>query len=201
MSIESLVGKIIEDARKASSEIQQRAMGEVRTYEEMAEKEMQGIMDTAREKAARSARERKQRMISMAELEDRKEVLKVKQDVIEEAFSRAIERILSLDTEPYGAFLIDLILRANPEGDEEILFNQGDRDRFGNGWIRQLNQRLVENKKKGALRIADETRSIQGGAILRRGRKETNCSLESIIGSRRNVLETTVAGILFSNSE
>lgn len=201
MSIESLVGKIIEDTKESSSEIQQRALGEVKTCEEIAEREVQGIMDAARERATRSASERKQRMISMAELEDRKEVLRVKQHLIEEAFGRAIEKILSLDAEAYGTFLINLILQANPEGDEEILFNQRDRDRFRTGWIKRLNQRLVKNRKKGEMRMANETRSIQGGVILRRGRKEINCSLESVIVSKRNQLETTVAGILFRDSE
>lgn len=201
MSIESLVGKIIEDTKKASSEIRQRASDEVKIWEEKAEMEVQGIMDRARERAARSARERKQRMISMAELEDRKEFLRAKQEVIKEAFGRAIEKILSLDTEAYGSFLANLILQADPEGDEEILFNDRDRERFGNGWIKGLNLRLAENRGKGEMRIAKETRSIQGGAILRKGRKEINCSLESVIASKKNELETTVAGILFGDSE
>lgn len=201
MSIESLVGKILDDARKTSSEIHQRALAEVKTCEEMTEMEVREIMEAAKERAARSAAERKQRMISMAELEDRKEILKVKQQLIEEAFDRAIKTILSLDREAYGTFLINLILQANPEGDEEILFNQRDRDRFGDGWIKRLNQTLLERKKKGEMRMANESRSIQGGVILRRGRKETNCSLESVIGSKRDQLEATVAGILFGDSE
>ncbi len=140
-------------------------------------------------------------MIAMAELEDRKAVLKIKQELIEQAFGRAVEKLLSLDTEAYGSFLADLIFQANPEGDEEILFNQRDRDRLGNGWVRRMNQRLVENRRKGEMRIAHETRSIQGGAILRRGRKETNCSLESVILSKRKELEIPVAGVLFRDSE
>lgn len=201
MSIESIVEKIIEDTKKASSEVRQRASNEVKIWEEKAEREVQGIMDAARERAARSARERKQRMISIADLEARKEFLQAKQEVIEEAFGRAIEKILSLDTQAYGAFLISLILQADPEGHEEILFNERDRERFGDGWINQLHNRLKQSKRKGEMRIAEETRSIQGGAILRRGRKEINCSLESVIVSKRNELETTVARILFRDSE
>ncbi len=202
MSIESLVQKIIEDARKVSSQIEQKALGEVKTCEDMAEREVQVILDTARERAVRSLAGRKQRMISIAELEDRKETLYMKQRLIEEAFSGAMKKILSFDGDAYGAFLSRLILQANPEGDEDIILNQRDRDRFGgNVWIKGLNQNLLENKKKGKMRVADETRSIQGGAILRRGRKEINCSLESVIKSKRNELETIVAGILFEDSE
>ncbi|NIQ37718.1 MAG: hypothetical protein GTN81_03910 [Proteobacteria bacterium] len=201
MSIESLIGRIIEDAKKASSEIEHRALAEVETCEQMAEREVQGVMDAAKERAARSAEDRKQRMITMAQLEGRKEVLKTKQKLIEEAFGKALEKILSLDTEAYGAFLIRLILQANPEGDEEVLLNQRDQERFANGWVKDLNEHLTKNKKKGEMRIAGEFRLIRGGAVLRRGRKEINCSLESVLDSKRNQLEADVAGILFKDSE
>jgi V/A-type H+-transporting ATPase subunit E len=201
MSVESLVDKIIADTKRTSSEIEKRASDEARAGEKETEKNVQQIMGEAKERAARLAGERRQRMIAMAELEDRKEVLRVKQELIEEAFRRAIEKILSFDVEAYGAFLVELILKAEPEGDEEILLNRKDRDRFGNGWIKQLNQRVGKTKKKGKMRVSEETRSIQGGAILRSGRKEINCSLESVILSKRADMEATVAGILFRDSD
>ncbi len=199
MAIESLVAKIIGDARKASSQIERKAAEEVGSCKQMAEREAQRIMDNAKEKAARSAAERKQRVIAMAQLENRKEILKTKQRLIEEAFGRAMRNILSLDTEAYGAFLCKLILQANAEGDEEILLSERDRGRLGDGWIEGLNRRLLENKKKGQMKIAGETRPIQGGAILRLGRKEINCGLASVIDSKRNQLETIVAEILFKD--
>ena len=201
MSIESLVGKILEDSQKAASEIQQRASKDLKDREERTEKEIQRIMENAKERAARTASERKQRMLSMAELEDRKEILTVKQQLMEEAFNRAIERIVAQDPEAYGAFLMNLILQANPEGDEEILLNEKDKARLKNGWTDQLNRTLAENRGKGEMRVVGETRSIRGGAVLRRGRKEVNCSIESVILSRRNELETTVAGVLFGDSD
>jgi V/A-type H+-transporting ATPase subunit E len=201
MSIESLVGKIIEDARRTSSEIEERALGEVKACEAIAEREAQAVIDAARERAIHSARERKKRLISMAELENRKEILRVKQEMIEGTFEGAIERILSLDTGAYGCVLNNLIFEADPEGGEEILLNQRDRDRLGTEWLDRLNRGLGEKGRKGGMRLAKETRPIRGGAILRRGRKEINCSLESVIGSKRNALETTVAGILFGNRE
>jgi V/A-type H+-transporting ATPase subunit E len=200
MSIESLVDKILDDTRKTAAEIERKVLEEVRDREEAAGKEIQRITEGAREKAERSMAERKQRMLSMAELEGRKTVLTVKQELIEEAFGRAIDKVLSLDPEAYGAFVIDLILQADPVGDEEVFFNQKDRDRLGDGWIKRLNRQLIENKKKGEMRIAGETRSIRGGAILKRGRKEVNCSIESVILSKRNKMEAKIASVLFGDS-
>ena len=200
MSIESLVDKILDDTGKTAAEIEQKVLDEVRDREEAAEKEIQRITASAREKAARSMAERKQRMLSMAELEGRKTVLTVKQELIQEAFDRAIDKVLSLDPEAYGAFVIDLILQADPVGDEEVFFNQKDRDRLGDGWVKRLNRQLIENKKKGEMRIAAEARSIRGGAILKSGRKEVNCSIESVILSKRNQMEAKIASVLFGDS-
>jgi V/A-type H+-transporting ATPase subunit E len=201
MSIESLIERILADARKAAAEVEKKASGEAKTFEEETDREIRRIMDAAKQGAARIAREQKQRMISMAELDDRKAVLGMKQQVIEEAFDEALKKILALDGKAYGTFVGNLILQANPNGDEEVVFNSKDRDRFGDGWIREVNERLGKGKKKGTLRIAREARPIQGGAILKRGRKEINCSLESVFLCRRAELETKVAGILFKDSE
>jgi len=200
MSIESLVDKILDDTRKTAAEIERKVLEEVKDREETAEKEIQRITESAREKAERSMTERKQRMLSMADLEERKTVLTVKQELIEEAFGRAIDKVLSLDPEAYGAFVINLILQADPVGDEEVVFNQKDRDRLGDGWVKRLNRQLIENKKRGEMRIAGETRSIRGGAILKRGRKEVNCSIESVILSKRNQMEAKIASVLFADS-
>ena len=200
MSIESLVDKILDDTRKTAAEIEGKVLEEVRDREEAAGKEIQRITEGAREKAERSMAERRQRMLSMAELEGRKTVLTVKQELIEEAFGRAIDKVLSLDPEAYGAFVINLILQADPVGDEEVFFNQKDRDRLGDGWVKRLNRQLIENRKKGEMRIAGEARSIRGGAILKRGRKEVNCSIESVILSKRNQMEAKTASVLFGDS-
>jgi len=199
MSIESLVEKILDDTRKNAAEIERKVLEEIRVREEAAEKEIQRISSGAREKADRSMVERKQRMLSMAELEARKTVLTVKQELIEEAFGRAIDKVLSLDSENYGGFVINLILQADPVGDEEIVFNQKDRDRLGDGWVKRLNRQLIENKKRGTMKIAGDTRSIRGGAILKRGRKEVNCSIESVILSKRNQMEAKIANVLFGD--
>jgi len=200
MSIESLVDKILDDTRKTAAEIERKVLEEVKDREKSAEKEIQRITESAREKAERSMTERKQRMLSMADLEERKTVLTVKQELIEEAFGRAIDKVLSLGPEAYGTFVINLILQADPVGDEEVVFNQKDRDRLGDGWVKRLNRQLIENKKRGEMRIAGETRSIRGGAILKRGRKEVNCSIESVILSKRNQMEAKIASVLFTDS-
>lgn len=137
----------------------------------------------------------------MAELDVRKEVLALKQEMIEMAFEKAISQLLEGGEERYLALLKKLILDVDLEGDEELILNQRDRETISDVLIRELNKVFLKAGKKGELKLSPEIRSIRGGVILRRGRKEVNCSIESIIYSKRDELEVTVARILFPDEK
>jgi len=67
---------------------------------------------------------------------------------------------------------------------------------------RRIDQKLLDDVsrelgKPGGLRLSSERRRIDGGFILRSGRTETNCALDTILRDARERLETEVAGILF----
>jgi V/A-type H+-transporting ATPase subunit E len=56
-------------------------------------------------------------------------------------------------------------------------------------------------KIKGNLRLAGETRDIQGGFIIRSGDIEINNSLEAIVKMRRDKLEAEVVKTLFGEGD
>ena len=137
----------------------------------------------------------------MAELEIRKEVLSLKQEMIETSFEGTISRLLEGDEKRYSALLKKLVLNADPQGDEELILNQKDQETMGDVLVRELNETFLKAGKKGDLRLSRESRPIKGGVILRRGRKEVNCSVESIIYAKRDELEAKVAGALFPDEK
>ena len=47
------------------------------------------------------------------------------------------------------------------------------------------------------LRLSSERRKIGGGFVLRSGKIETNCALDTILRDARAAFEADVAGILF----
>lgn len=197
MSFEAIIDRILSDARQRASQIEVEGRAGIQSIQSQCEETVRNLQEASRKKAERLAEDQRRRLLSMAELDIRKEVLALKQEMIGTAFERAISKLLEGDEERYSALLKRLILNGDPEGDEELILNQKDRKRIHDGFIRGINETLLKAHKKGEMRLSRESRPIRGGVILRRGRKEVNCSIESIIYAKRDELEAIVARILF----
>jgi V/A-type H+-transporting ATPase subunit E len=197
MSFKAIVDRILNDARQRVSQIEEESRGGIQSIQSQCEETVRDLQETSRKRAERLAEDQRRRLLSMAALDIRKEVLALKQEMIGVVFEGAISKLLEGDEKRSSALLKKLILNADPEGDEELILNQRDHKRMGDSLIRGINKTLLKAKRKGKLRLSPETRPIRGGVILRRGRKEVNCSIESIIYGKRDELEAMVARILF----
>jgi V/A-type H+-transporting ATPase subunit E len=201
VSLEAIVDKILKDARDQTSRIEGESRAKIQSIQSECEETVRALQEASSKRAERLAEDQRRRLLSMAELDIRKEVLALKQEMIGMAFERAISKLLEQDEESSSTLLKKLILDANLEGDEELILNQKDRETMGVFLIRELNEAFSKTGKQRELRLSREIRPIRGGVILRRGRKEVNCSVESIIYSKRGELEAIVARILFPDEQ
>lgn len=129
--------------------------------------------------------------LRISRMEARKSVLSVKQEMVEKSFDLAVQQIVALPDEKYTAFLANLVKKAGPAGDEEIILNAADRARVGEALLK------VVNADGAKMKLSDETRDIKGGLILRRGSIETNCSVELLVELCRGELSAKLADVLF----
>ena len=129
--------------------------------------------------------------LRISRMEARKSVLSVKQEMVEKSFDLAVQQIVALPDEKYTAFLANLVKKAGPAGDEEIILNAADRTRVGEALI------MAVNADGAKMKLSDETRDIKGGLILRRGSIETNCSVELLVELCRGELSAKLADVLF----
>ena len=129
--------------------------------------------------------------LRISRMEARKSVLSVKQEMVEKSFDLAVQQIVALPDEKYTAFLANLVKKAGPAGDEEIILNAADRARVGEALLKAVNAGGAKMK------LSDETRDIKGGLILRRGSIETNCSVELLVELCRGELSAKLADVLF----
>ena len=129
--------------------------------------------------------------LRISRMEARKSVLSVKQEMVEKSFDLAVQQIVALPDEKYTAFLANLVKKAGPAGDEEIILNAADRARVGEALLKAVNANGAKMK------LSDETRDIKGGLILRRGSIETNCSVELLVELCRGELSAKLADVLF----
>ena len=224
--IEKITQRMEDDARRDINEILTAARAQAdeitRRCREQADKESAAIVARGESAAA----EREKRLESMAEMESRKLVLAAKQEVLDEAFTMALEKLCTLPDEEYIELLAALAVKAARTGREKVIFSQKDRNRVGKAVVTRANDALARkvaprlpgdltDTKAGAildkvvtgasailagtgmLTLAEETRPIKGGIILSDGDVETNCTFETLVRLQRENISGEVAKILF----
>ena len=188
---EKIIAHIEADARAQAEAVlaeAERQCDEIRTqYEEKAAQ----LYSSKIREGVKSCQDREDGALRISRMEARKNILAVKQDMVEKCFLRAKEKIVSMPAEEYTAFLARLVERAGAMGDEEVILSARDREKVGDALLKALN---TGGKH---LTLSDETREVSGGLILRRGNIETNCSIDLLLEMSRGELAGKVAGVLF----
>ncbi|MBO5556356.1 MAG: hypothetical protein J5927_04150 [Oscillospiraceae bacterium] len=130
----------------------------------------------------------------IAQMEAKKSVLALKQEMVSRSFDMARARIIALPEEKYAAFLAKLAAQASTTGDEQIVLNAADRERVGAQVVKLANARLGD----GRLTLSEETGSFDGGLLLRRGNVEVNCTVELLVELCRGDMSAQLADVLFA---
>jgi len=193
MPLEKITERILEDGKLKAAEIRRNAEAKaeqiVAKAQERAEAEKVRILLAGQ----RSAAEEKKKILTMAQLEARNEILAAKQRVIDQVFSSALQKLVSLPDKQYKELIKKMLLKSC-QGGEEIIISPSDKKRITPEFVKAVGAALG---KKDGIRLSDENRDLKGGFILKAGRIEINNSFESLIDSLREELEPQVAEILF----
>jgi len=196
---EKITERIINEAREKAkgileeAEAKAAAMREERLAE--TEKERTAILEKARAEAA----ERKRRIRTVAQLDMRKELLGVKQELIHTAFERVLEQLQNLSVEAYQDTVYQLLMGLVRDGNEEIIIASGDEGRWNDAFLNRINQGLQEKGIPGQVRLSEERRNLRGGFVLKSRNMEINSSFESILRTVRDEMEPQVAQVLFGD--
>ena len=210
------IDRILGDARAEAD----RITAQYQTQAEAERRELEA-------KNSRAAAEREERLVSAAHMEARKVILSAKQEMVERAYQRALERLCSMPAEQYVEVLAGLLVKASSTGREEVVFSPEDRERVGRAAVGRANEILAkevapelplgDGKVAGLLNkvaagvsaiaqgtamltVSEETRPIKGGFILKDGRVEVNCAFETLVRLQRAETAGAVAKLLFSET-
>ena len=194
---EKIQQKILEEARQQAQKDIEQAEKEAVAIIKSAKQEALEKKDALLKKGQKDAVEHKKRLVAVAQLDARKQRLQAKQDVVQEAFEGALERLISLPAEKYQTVLIDMVVAAIKTGKEEVIVCERDKRRLTPDFIKAINTQLLNKGMNSAVKLSDETRDIKGGFILKQDNIEINHSFEMIIRMQRDVLETAVIKVLF----
>lgn len=202
--IEKITGQIDADVQKEIDAALDQARAQAQEIEARYESQAQTQAEAIRRKGEQDAALRQERLVDVAKLEARKTILAAKQDMVGQAFDLALKKLLELPDQEYIALLAKLAVAASRTGHEQVIFSQKDRSRYGKQAVTMANDMLAKkagpraDESAGRLTLAEESRPMDGGLILRDGRVETNCSFEVLIHLQRDALSAEVARALFA---
>ncbi|HHX88120.1 MAG TPA: hypothetical protein GX693_08110 [Firmicutes bacterium] len=192
-----IVQRIITEGRSRAEAIVSEAKQKAAQMISEAEKTAASQRKRALERTRIQMEEQKQRILGAAQLEARKDLLKAKQDIIDDVFKRALHELSNLDQDSYFQLLSKMLLATAEKGDETVILSPRDKQRIPAGFWEEINRSLKKAGKKGALAPAEETRDIPGGVILQAEGVELNSSFSALLEMHREELEPVVAALLF----
>lgn len=196
MALEDILKRIRENARKEAGRIKKEAETRAEAVAEEAKKEAASIREKLLEEGKASSRQERRRILTIANLESRKEILRRKQNLIEEAFQKASNHLKHLSDEQYQATVKKMLLGAVESGEEEVVISSRDEKRITPSFLKEVNKGLSGKGKPGKLRLSPQRRQFIGGFILRSSRKEIKCTFDSLLKESKDELEGEIARIL-----
>lgn len=192
MSIEKITSAIIDEAQAECEQILNAADTKNRSVITQLKKRIKIETDIAVKNAQEEREQIISRRKSVADIDSKKIILAKKQELINECFEKAVDYIISLEENRYVDFLVRTGKAAGiSEG--SLIFNEKERAAIGQRVVDGLNKAVPDGK----FLLADETKKIKGGYMLRKGQIYINNSVEAMVQDKRRELTAGVAEILF----
>lgn len=201
METENITAKILDDARKKAEEMISEAEVKVRTVLENACEETKEMDKKMEEDGEKLDRKETARILSLAEMEEKKRVLQEKISILEKIFNQALEHFRTTPEKEYREMMKGLLVKSVDHGDEEVVVAKNDKDKLGNEFLDSVNEELRKVGKKGNLKPSEEPGDFEGGVLLRKDRVETWCNFQVLLGSLKDNLEIEIAKFLFQSCD
>ena len=164
--------KAAESCRAVAADCEKRIAERAQAAAVSRDAAVKGVLDGAR---------------TRAELDGRKETLRVRRRILDEAFDAAAKALNALTGQRREAVLLRLLQTEAADGDAVLPAKQD----------RALIEKLLKEVPV-ALTLSEEDAPSEGGFLLRGGSYEKDCSLNALMAELRLKEETNAARILFS---
>ena len=145
--IEKILAEANSQAETVLAEAQQRAAEISAKGVKEAEAKKKSLLDNANVQGE----ERIRRAHTIAELDARKAILAAKEQMIEDTFTQAIERLQKVNAKAYEDMIYPMLLVAVETGTEEIIVAASDRERYTPELLNKANKALIAQGKQGKL--------------------------------------------------
>lgn len=131
---------------------------------------------------------------SGSELEEKKEILSAKVEIIDSVIDQVAQTLKDLPDDKYFDAIYKLAGKyARPE--EGVMYlSQKDLDRLPADFEKTLNSKL----EQGSIKVSKDPRDLDGGFVLSYGGIEINCSFAALIKESEDDIKDELSRILFA---
>ncbi len=201
---DKIVSSIIQEAETEANAIIEKAEIEANSIIETGEKKAHLEKEKILDEAKKQSQMKYQQIISEAKMNARRSDLEAKEELIEESFHKAQEKLKNIaftSSAEYKQSLIEIITEAALEaggGDLVVQLKEDDVAKIKDSLSNIESTVQKETDKKTNLEIGDNI-NIIGGAIVKtkNGEIEVNNTIEARIERFKKTLRYEVAKILF----
>jgi V/A-type H+-transporting ATPase subunit E len=199
MSLATIIKKIGDDAEAYGQKLIDQANAEadriLAAGREEAEREAQQIIRQAEEDVQRF----KNKQMATALLQVRKDKLDNRQQLLDEVFSKALDRILNCEAEQYTRIVKNILLSVDEERSGTIRLAQADRSLITEEFVEEMNQDLKKQNRQLQFQLSSETIEIKRGCILDFQDFEMNFSLETLLTEMWEGIRSEISRRLFED--
>ncbi len=168
-----------------------------------AEKDAASVLARAKADAEENAR----RDMLGAQLTARKSALQTRRQLLDEAFSKAVDALCALPDADYEKLIVSLALGAVETGSELLQVSADDTAKYTKPFagkkplLETLNDALTAAGKPGKLSLAKEPGDFKGGFCLIGELTDIDCSFDALIANYRDAGEPAVSALIFGEKE
>ena len=197
MDAQAILLKIEQDAVEAAKRIQTDAEEKARVMKLEADAKIETLEKTMLAQAEQDCDQMEERMRRMADLDDRKQMLGQKRDVIGEAFQMAMEKLQKTKPAERRAFFLRQVVQC-ADGEETLIVGADDAAWFDDGFLADANKALVKADKPGKLKLETKRRKDCAGVVLSQNGAEIRIAFDTLLDEARAELEQAAARTLFT---
>lgn len=198
MSVDNIIARITEDAQTEAAEIKTQA-------EDRAADIKSKLMQLAKQKVEEISAQTQldieeidRRQSLIAELENRKSLLSVRRQVLDQTFELAEKKLMELPDDKWEALLTKCVMEACETGDEELCVPEKDKEKYQSYFLGKLNNKLKENGKAGNLTLSSTFADFSGGVMIIGKDGDYDASFTAMLKNLRSQYEKQTADMLFN---
>lgn len=188
--------QILSEARAVAEGKLIDAENEAKQILEEAKDEAEKTGDDMKQKSDEEVKKYNEKIASSCDMQKRTRLLETKQELINQLFIKALDKVNKMGTPEYMEFLLKVLdKRLKPE-EGVIYLSPTDLSRLPFDFRTKADS--LAKAQGGSITVSREAKNIDNGFVLTYGNIEENCTIEALFNDKKDDLRDILHKLLFS---